>query len=661
MPLSGSSIDLNFRNGQYDDAATSGTDPAHFLMHFTGADASTSGAGYVDATGRHNPVDSTFGSGHTEIDNAQSVFGGTSLLNAVSRGSFIMVANNKPDFSFGTGDFTIDFRLRVSALPSTNDANLFQLTNGGSIGVLYLRLSGGNLRWAGSSNVDGATTLSINTWYHVAITRASGTLRIFLDGVIDGTGTDTTDHVPGLTTVFGFRLDGWLDEYRIVSGAAIWTSGFTPPSAAYTVAVSGPYTNLNCSRASIGYAKNADGTLTQFNANVLRIGVGKGLLIEDQRTNVILDSEDFSNSGVWTLTGVTATANQATAPNGAVAMDKISDGTANSRHDVTHNQIALGQIFCTFSVFLKDVDRRYAYIECYGNNTTGNFSAVVDLQTGTITQSGTNSNGTHGEIFTSATVEAFTNGIYRLTISGRTGSTDSQVYCTVSTCDTGTPTMPLTGDYNYTGSNKSIYVWGAQLELSAAASFPSSYIPTSGASFTRAKDLVTAIGNLNTILIGTPGSAVVDTIANRTPVAGEYNRFIGDAGGSELIGIDAGSGLQNTGMFSYNPSGSPASLGGVVLGNSLTWTGGAKGGIAWNSSGRSMVGGAGTVGSDASNFTGNLTGAIIGYGGGASSEVAWNYFRRLTVWNSKLSDPTLQALTSPFDSVPAFNMPMMGF
>ena len=44
---------------------------------------------------------------------------------------------------------------------------------------------------------------------------------------------------------------------------------------------------LSCSRASIGYAKNADGTLTQFGNDTLRIGVGTGLLVEDARTNII--------------------------------------------------------------------------------------------------------------------------------------------------------------------------------------------------------------------------------------------------------------------------------------------------------------------------------------------------------------------------------------
>ena len=48
---------------------------------------------------------------------------------------------------------------------------------------------------------------------------------------------------------------------------------------------------LSCSRASIGYVKNLDGTLTQFGNDTLRIGVGSGLLVEDARRIMLLQSE----------------------------------------------------------------------------------------------------------------------------------------------------------------------------------------------------------------------------------------------------------------------------------------------------------------------------------------------------------------------------------
>ena len=48
---------------------------------------------------------------------------------------------------------------------------------------------------------------------------------------------------------------------------------------------------LSCSRASIGYAKNADGTLTLFGTDTLRFGVGTGFLVEDARTNNCIHSQ----------------------------------------------------------------------------------------------------------------------------------------------------------------------------------------------------------------------------------------------------------------------------------------------------------------------------------------------------------------------------------
>ena len=80
-----------------------------------------------------------------------------------------------------------------------------------------------------------------------------------------------------------------------LSGASIdlwFASNLIYPSGVFT-------DYLSCSRASVGYAKNADGTLTQFASNELRIGVGTGLLVEDARKNLFCPSvsDDVSGRG----------------------------------------------------------------------------------------------------------------------------------------------------------------------------------------------------------------------------------------------------------------------------------------------------------------------------------------------------------------------------
>ena len=87
----------------------------------------------------------------------------------------------------------------------------------------------------------GTTWLPVvDTWYHVAITRASGTLRHFIDGTQVGSNITATDNVSTSDTLYvgsnqspGDYWDGYLDELRISKGIARWTSNFTPPSTQY--------------------------------------------------------------------------------------------------------------------------------------------------------------------------------------------------------------------------------------------------------------------------------------------------------------------------------------------------------------------------------------------------------------------------------------------
>lgn len=78
----------------------------------------------------------------------------------------------------------------------------------------------------------------LNEWHHVAISRASGVMYAFLDGVLAGSAADTTNYTntsqlrighdfdaAGTNTPFG----GYIDDLRITKGAARYTSNFTPP------------------------------------------------------------------------------------------------------------------------------------------------------------------------------------------------------------------------------------------------------------------------------------------------------------------------------------------------------------------------------------------------------------------------------------------------
>ena len=99
--------------------------------------------------------------------------------------------------------------------------------------------------------------------------------------------------ISDLTNLFlQFQTTWWLTDASIdldLSNARYYDS--SDPTVAVT-------DFLSCSRASIGYAKNAEGTLTQFGNDTLRI-TDLGLLVEDARTNYVLYSQEFDNTSVW--------------------------------------------------------------------------------------------------------------------------------------------------------------------------------------------------------------------------------------------------------------------------------------------------------------------------------------------------------------------------
>jgi hypothetical protein len=99
--------------------------------------------------------------------------------------------------------------------------------------------------FVGSSSVSGVTPIPVNQWTHVSATRVGGTVRIFVNGVLEktesnysnGTVTTTNTFRIGATqqTSAGLReFNGYISNLRIVKGTALYTANFTPPTAPLT-------------------------------------------------------------------------------------------------------------------------------------------------------------------------------------------------------------------------------------------------------------------------------------------------------------------------------------------------------------------------------------------------------------------------------------------
>ena len=137
------------------------------------------------------------------------------------------------EFAFGTGDFTVECWLNPLA---QTGVNIIQASTSNSWGLItfgsqvYWQQDGGNFGAAAGS-------IPLNTWSHIAITRSSGTLRRFLNGVLLNSATDNFNYSSTSSRQIGHTGGGapfQLSNVRIVKGTAIYTANFTPPTSTLT-------------------------------------------------------------------------------------------------------------------------------------------------------------------------------------------------------------------------------------------------------------------------------------------------------------------------------------------------------------------------------------------------------------------------------------------
>jgi hypothetical protein len=83
--------------------------------------------------------------------------------------------------------------------------------------------------------------MTLNEWNHVALTRSSGTIDIWVNGVNRGSTTDSTNltnqrmFIGGDAISNGLNLTGNLNNIRITKGVAVYTTNFTIPTTNFTV------------------------------------------------------------------------------------------------------------------------------------------------------------------------------------------------------------------------------------------------------------------------------------------------------------------------------------------------------------------------------------------------------------------------------------------
>ena len=155
------------------------------------------------------------------------------------------------DFTFGTGDYTIECFVRFTGNSSTSGGIFAGGDPNGAVTVPALALrdtTGLTIYYGtGQQKITGNTgLLSLGVWYHLAMVRASGVVRVYKDGALvtwddNSTTVNDTGNITSSKFVIGkyysdnYSLDGRISNFRVVKGSAVYTgTSFTVPTTPLT-------------------------------------------------------------------------------------------------------------------------------------------------------------------------------------------------------------------------------------------------------------------------------------------------------------------------------------------------------------------------------------------------------------------------------------------
>jgi hypothetical protein len=168
-----------------------------------------------------------------------SVIGGSAIFNGSS--DYLTLADNAAwDLP---GDFTVECFVYLNG-SQNNKTFLTQFSSTAGGLSLALFTSGNRLSFGAALiayDVTSTGGVPINQWAHVAAVRSGSSLKLYINGVNDGTATQTRTYgsadplgIGGTSGSSVQRLNGYLSNARIVKGTAVYTTNFTPPTAPLT-------------------------------------------------------------------------------------------------------------------------------------------------------------------------------------------------------------------------------------------------------------------------------------------------------------------------------------------------------------------------------------------------------------------------------------------
>lgn len=392
---------------------------------------------------------------------------------------------------------------------------------------------------------------------------------------------------------------------------------------------------LTFSRSCPAFYVGQDGVMHQAAANTPRFDYDpitlspRGLLVEEQRTNLLLSSQAFDSSN-WVRSNVSVVANAAIAPDGTMTADKVV-GAAGASARYIGSSIATGtNITYAGSVYAKDAGLGFFQLN-FSNFANDSRGVKFDLQSGTVRSVDAN-----GPDFTAigGSITAVGGGWYRCTIVATKGSANAYTRLTID---------PKDASLNASGDGVSgFYVWQGQIE---AGLFATSPIVTDASTATRLGDVVT-MGPSSFLPLASGGAWTI--YAEMTPdglpyyPCGLFGAYSSASPGTDFLIVRAGNSISGADCYSF--------LGGVPVidSSSVSIPPGQTAKLALavqaGSIGLSKAG-AVTTAAPASIPT-NLDTLAVGLGNPSGFKSMSGHLKKLAYFRGRLSNSQLQVMTA---------------
>lgn len=230
---------------------------------------------------------------------------------------------------------------------------------------------------------------------------------------------------------------------------------------------------------SSGYIETVNANLPRFDYSPTSIGTCRGLLIEEARTNLVLQSSDYTTAS-WTKTDTTVTAASGTSPDGTNTATLLTQGSAGNAEVWQSFAVGAGNTV-TYSRYVKKGNSQWYMLLIRNGGSTSFAYAFFDLTNGVV---GTTSTSGGFATITGSSISNAGDGWFRVTFTVMIGASFGTAVFSASVVTANGTATPVNGGTRYE--------WGSQAEV---GTFVTSHIPTTTTSLTRNADAVAMTGS----------------------------------------------------------------------------------------------------------------------------------------------------------------------